>query len=357
MFDVIMMESQMLHKGISARQALGRLAALPPQAGASFCLTDSAGYFEGILTDASLRHGLAQGLSLDDPAVAFALSNPLTCVKGTFHAGILKAAREQGQAWVPVLDESEKVIQLLDTHHMKGYIPADVVLMAGGQGTRLRPFTEKIPKPLIEVGGRSLLAHNVRWLSRFGLTQFTVSVHYLAYLISNQLGDGTDFGVNIRYVLEDHPLGTGAALGLISSFQHDVILLMNADLLTNFDFDAFFAAFDASGADMAIATKPYSVSSNFGIVEVDSQQHLTRITEKPTFSYLANAGIYLIRRELVDLIPQNAYFDATDLIQMLLGKGKTIVSVPITQYWIDIGNPEDLMRARREIPFIPDLNG
>lgn len=336
---------------LSVSKAITLLSELDEQEAPMLFVVEWDNRLIGTFDDHELRKGLANGLSLDSPVTAF-----LDRSFYHLHLQDYLSSASLGQSkkrWVPVLDEEERLVRLLDTTKLSALLPLDVVLMAGGKGSRLHPLTESLPKPLLKIGDQTLLEHNIDHLSQFGLTDYSISVHFLAYKISSLLGNGEDRGVNIRYVMEDHPIGTIGALGLIDEYQHDTILLMNADLLTRIDLDAFYSHFLESGAAMAVATRPYSVSLPFGVMEVDDQLAVHGVKEKPNFTYQTNAGIYLIKKELVGLVPQNQPFDATDLIDAAIAEGQHVTAFPVLDYWLDIGNMEDYTRAQTDIQFLP----
>ena len=335
---------------LSAQQAIDLLSPLDQEGPQMLFIVELDNRLIGTFDDHNLRRGLAKGLRMDDPVTAF-MDASFDHLRESSHLSTADLSHSL-KRWVPVLDSKGRLVRLVDTQKLKAVLPLDVVLMAGGKGSRLYPLTENLPKPMLKIGDKTLLEHNIDHLTTFGLTTFSISVHFLAYKISRFLGNGAARNVNIRYVMEDHPIGTIGALGLIDEFKHDTILLMNADLLTTIDLDAFYRHFKKSGAGMAVATRPYSVSLPFGVMEVDQGLSVHGVKEKPHFTYQINAGIYLIKKELVDLVPQNQPFDATDLIEATITAGHKITAFPVLDYWLDIGNMEDYERAQTDIQFL-----
>lgn len=301
---------------------------------------------EGIITDAHIREALAKGYaSLTDPVGSFAGRDFPAIMPPDTGGAALRAARRMGLRIVPLLDETQRLIRFVDPAGTFALLPLDVVLMAGGMGRRLQPLTRDLPKPLLPVLGKTLLEHNLDRLQRYGIPEFFISVHHLAHKISGQLGDGASRGLQIHYVTEQQPLGTIGALSLIDTFKHGQVLVMNADLLSTFDAEAFFLEFQRLQADILIATAPYRIAVPYGVLDIGPQGQVQGLHEKPHLNQWINAGIYLIRRELLSMIPRDKAYDATELIQQAIQKGKRVFSWPLLEYWMDIGSPEDYARA------------
>ena len=224
----------------------------------------------------------------------------------------------------------------------------DVVIMAGGKGTRLIPLTENTPKPLLKVGNKPIIEYNTDLLASYGIKQITITVNYLSEQIIAYFKDNNKYLIDFNYVKEDQPLGTIAALKLIKNFKTDYILVMNADLLTNANFNEMFNNFLSKKGDALMATIPYKVNIPHGVVETKAG-FVTDLKEKPSYTYYSNAGIYIFKKEYLDLIPKNTFFNATDLIEVLLAKGKKIINYPILNYWLDIGKHEDFEKAQEDI--------
>jgi len=315
-------------------------------------VVDEEGHFLGTFQDEDVRGGLVKGFELGDAVRHFMKTDVFSIVEGYQEYLSIQSLRAQCIHWIPVLDEKGKIRRILDLRNCLALLPLDAVIMAGGRGQRLSPLTEQVPKPMLKVGGRPLLEANIDRLKRFGIHRVYVSVHYLADQISDYLGDGTERGVRLQYVYEDRPLGTAGALRLIDDFKHPHILVMNADLLTTIDFEAFYLSYIQSDADMAVATVPYTVSIPFGVLETNDANEVHELREKPNITYFVNAGIYLIKRELLHLIPADERFDATDLIQRVIDRGLKLVSFPILDYWLDVGKPEDYQRAQKDIQWL-----
>lgn len=231
-------------------------------------------------------------------------------------------------------------------------LPFEVIMMAGGKGERMRPLTQDVPKPLLELGGKPIAEHMIRRLSKFGVKYFTFCVNYLGDKIENHFGDGKRFRAEISYLYENEPLGTIGGLSMKDDFKFNDILVINGDLLTTINFEKFYTHFLDQDADLAVATIPYSISLPYGILDLDENRDVISVREKPAFTYHINSGIYLMRRDTCNLIPKATRFDAVDLIEVAMQKQLKVISYPLLEYWIDIGQMEDYRKAQKDIQFL-----
>lgn len=330
---------------ISVPQALIKLNGL--SSNAILFLVDDEGMLIGSLTDGDLRRGFIQGLSLDSHLRDFIQDNPKYILRGQYNLKEIIELRNGQFMIFPVVDELMKVISVVNFHSQRSYLPVDALIMAGGKGERLKPLTDRIPKPMLKVGDKPIIQHNVDRLKNFGIDDIWISVRYLGSQIIDHLGDGSENSIRIKYVHEEEALGTAGALALINDFKHDYVLLMNSDLLTNIDFEDFFLFFEGHNADFAVACIPYQINVPYAVMETNNFI-VTGFKEKPTFTHYSNAGIYLMKREVALLVPSNQLFNATDLMEKLINEGKKVVSYPFTGYWLDIGRHEDFEKAQRE---------
>ena len=220
--------------------------------------------------------------------------------------------------------------------------------MAGGRGQRLQPLTDATPKPLLKVGDKPIMEHNLDRLIMYGIDDFWVSVKYLGEQIEAYFGAGKQKNINIEYVWENDPMGTIGAVSKINNFKHDYVLVTNSDLLTNIDYEQFFLEFIKQGADLAVLTIPYQVAIPYAVLETERGE-VKSFKEKPTYTYYSNGGIYLIKRELLDFIPENNFYNATDLMEELIRQNKKVISFPFFGYWLDVGKHEDFEKAQIDI--------
>lgn len=219
-----------------------------------------------------------------------------------------------------------------------------VVILAGGKGTRLRPYTTIFPKPLMPLGDYPILEIVIRQLKYYGIKDIIIAVGHLKELIEAYFHNGEKWGVHIEYSLEDKPLGTSAPLKLINGLQ-ERFLVMNGDVLTSLDYRAFMDYHTASGACCTISMYRKPQKIDLGILEVNDDNTLYDYVEKPVLQYNVSMGVYAFNREILDYIPDNAYFDFPDLIKTLLKDNRKVVGCPFDGLWFDIGRPEDYEAA------------
>lgn len=303
----------------------------------------------GSITDGDIRRGLVRGLDLNSN-VQEAMQLNFKYLKYNYtDIDIIKEFKNQGIILLPILDNEMRLKRIINLQLLYSVLPIDVVIMAGGEGQRLKPLTDNTPKPLLLVGDKPILEHNIDRLINFGINKIDICVKYLGNQIVDYFTYSSKKIIDIKFHFEESKLGTAGALSKISEFQFDSILLMNADLLTNIDYEDFYREFRDSGADLMVASIPYTVNVPYAIFETNNDHEIISLQEKPTFTYYSNAGIYLIKRECIKLIPQNEFYNATDLIEKLIQTGKSVKYYPILQFWLDIGAMEDYKKANEFI--------
>lgn len=337
------------HIDIPVREALQKLNDLASDA--ILFLVDDHNQLLGSLTDGDLRRGFIKSLGFDDHLSHFIQSNPKFIQQGKYNVKEIIALRERFFTVFPVVNAQMQIINVVNFRHQKSYLPLDALIMAGGRGERLRPLTDTTPKPLLKVGGKPIIEHNIDRLSTYGIDDIWISVRYLGDQLVDFFKDGSEKALRINYVWEESALGTAGALALVEGLIHDHILMMNSDLLTTIDFEDLYLFFEEHHADFAVACIPYQVNVPYAVMEIRDNL-VTGFKEKPTFTYYANAGIYLMKRDVVEFIPRNVPFNATDLMQSLINNGKKVVSYPLVGYWIDIGKHDDFLKAEQDIKTI-----
>lgn len=221
------------------------------------------------------------------------------------------------------------------------------IILAGGRGTRLKPYTVTFPKPLMPVGDYPILEVIIRQLSRYGFCDIVMAVGHLKELIQAFFNDGRQWGVNISYSVEEKPLGTAAPLQLVENCE-DNFLVMNGDVLTDLHFDDFFQYHKDNGAVCTIASYKKPVKIDLGVLKAKENNELYDYIEKPTLHYSVSMGVYAFKKEVLNYIPANEYFDFPDLIKKLLKNGKKVLEYPFDGCWLDIGRPEDYESAAEE---------
>ncbi len=298
----------------------------------------------GTLTDGDIRRALIKGASLTDPIEIAMEKNFQSILFEEVTPSQIKTYRANGIKLLPCLDEGGTIKRIYDLVAKESILPIDAVIMAGGKGERLMPLTEKTPKPLLKVGGKSIIDYNVDRLMRYGVENIHITVNYLAEQIESHFSQERD-GIKISCIREKKYLGTMGSVKYIHNFHYETVLVMNSDLFTNVDLEDFYMHHIEQGADISVAAIPYSVYVPYGILKLDNKD-IKGVLEKPTYNYYANGGIYLIKRELFDLIPEDTFFDATDFIELLINQKYKVVRFPLIGYWIDIGKPEDFKKVQ-----------
>lgn len=305
----------------------------------------------GSLTDGDVRRSLIKGMDINKPVDLIIQRNPRFLNKSKIDITEVVYLRDNLFKIVPILDENHVVVNVINFGDIRSYLPIDVVIMAGGQGARLRPLTEKTPKPLLKVGDKCILEHNLDRLIFYGIDDFWITVNYLGQQIEDYFGTGTNKNYKIEYVWEKDALGTIGSVSKISNFKHDYVLVLNSDLLTNLNFEDFFLKFLESDADFAVVTIPYKVDIPYAVLETLEGQ-VKSFKEKPSYTYFSNGGIYLMKREVTELIPKNQFYNATDLMENLIYSNKKVISYPLNGYWLDIGKHDDFNKAQEDIKLI-----
>lgn len=304
----------------------------------------------GTITDGDIRRGLIKGYSLESDIEKFLFKEFKFLVEGEDNFSKISQFRKLKLKAVPLLNDKGQLINVYDFSVTKSILPIDAVIMAGGKGSRLRPYTETTPKPLLKVGNKEIISYNFDRLFQFGIVNQHVTVNYLGEQLVEYCKDYNS-DINFSMVHEENFLGTAGSLSLIDEFQNDIVLLMNSDLLTNIDYEDFYKSFVEKGADMMVASIPYNVDLPYAILDATNRK-VKSFKEKPSYTYYANAGIYLIKKELLSLIPKDKVYNATDLMEDVIDKGENLIHYPIRGYWLDIGKHEDFDKAQKDIAHI-----
>lgn len=335
----------------NARQALQLINELAIPNMAIFIINENEQLI-GSLTDGDIRRGLLAGYKIDEPVTKFMNANPKHLIDGENNFEKVNEFKLKGFRLVPVLDKDFKILKLIDLESLRSVIPVDVVLMAGGKGERLSPLTDSIPKPMLKIGDMPIIVRNIDRLANFGITNFHISVRHMADQIEQGIKEAKIDSTSINFVKEDKPLGTIGSLKLVKNFSNEVVILMNSDLLTNIDFQDFYQKFIDSNSDMQVATVPYHVDVPYAVMNINDHEEVLSFSEKPRFTYYSNAGIYIFKKELIELIPDDCAFDATHFMEAVIACNKKLSSYPILGYWLDIGRIEDFYKAQEDVKHI-----
>lgn len=307
-------------------------------------VVDDEGRMVGTLTDGDARRALISGANVHERIETVMNRNFNFIREGVGDIVVeLHKQRELKMKLVPILKEDNSIYDIVNLEELITKLPIDAVLMAGGKGDRLRPLTEKTPKPLLKVGEKSIIDHNIDRLISYGVQHISVTVNYLKEQLEEHFAQPHK-GVQIETVGEPQFLGTIGSIKFVKEFFNDTVLVMNSDLFTNINYEDFYLHFKEHEAEMSVAAVPYTVSVPYGIFDLEGRE-IQGLIEKPTYNYYANAGIYLIKRRALDEIPDGIFFNATDLIEKLISEGKKVIRFPLNGTWIDIGNPQEYAKA------------
>ncbi len=337
------MKNHLISKDISLLDALSAICNLAPEPLVLFVFNEK-NQIVGTLTDGDSRRALIKGASLNDKVEAIMHRDfNFMKVEDLDNVKEIKRQRELKMKLIPVLDSDSHIVEIINLEEHKTRLPIDAVLMAGGKGERLRPLTEKTPKPLLPVGEKAIIDHNIDSLISYGVKRISVTVNYLKEQLEEHFAEPRG-DVLVQTVREPKYLGTIGSIRFVKEFYNDTVLVMNSDLFTNINYEDFFLHYKEHDAEMSVAAVPYSVSVPYGIFDLEGH-NIQGLVEKPTYNYYANAGIYLIKRSALDEIPNDTFFNATDLIEKLIRKGKKVIRFPLNGTWIDIGNPQEYQKA------------
>ena len=330
-------------QAVSIREALVTLNQITSDT-QTLLVVDEDQKLVGTLTDGDIRRGLILGAELSDSVSTIMHKDFKFILECEYDVALVRKFRDKRILFIPVLDEKHHIVDVLNLKKMKSALPIDAVLMAGGKGERLRPLTEMTPKPLIKVGEKCIIDYNIDNLITYGVKHLNVTVNYLGEQLEEHFAEPRN-GVQVRTFREPKFLGTIGSIKFVDTFHNDYILVMNSDLFTDIDFEDFFLHFREHDAEMSVAAVPYNVNIPFGILDLDGR-NIKGLLEKPKYNYYANAGIYLIKKSALAEIPEDTFFNATDLIEKLIDLGKSVIRYPLKGTWIDIGQHADLAKAR-----------
>lgn len=300
----------------------------------------------GTLTDGDIRRGLLSGFSLSSPVDEIMNKDFQYALLNQEKTKIIDAMKNNIVRQVPVLDDERQVVDLILLSDLILPSPCNnaVVIMAGGQGKRLRPYTENCPKPMLPVDGKPMLEILLEQCIKEGFNRFYFSVNYLKHMIIDHFEDGSKWGVSIDYLHETKPLGTAGSLQLLPPSVNEAFLVLNGDVLTKLNPSQLLRFHDEHNAAATMCVRDHITTLPFGVVKTDGIDFLA-IEEKPSYHQLVNAGIYVVNPSLCQLISPGTRIDMPDLLQLAQKSGSRVVTCPIHEYWIDVGNSDALKKA------------
>jgi len=345
-------QEHIVNKDDEARRALRILDQLPDSASRTLFVLNNDGQMVGSVTDGDIRRGLLNDREISQSIEHFMNITFKYIQDGEDSLSKIKELKRANINLIPKLDKDLKILEILDLNITKTLLPFTALLMAGGRGERLKPFTDSTPKPMLKVGDKPILEINIDRLISYGVSEIYISVKYLKEQIMDYFGDGSSKGINIYYLEENDPLGTLGALAHIENIDHEDLLVMNSDLLTNIDFEDFYNFYKEQNAAMALASIPYHVSIPYAVLKT-SEHIVESFSEKPTYTYYSNGGIYLMKFALKAYITKGSFYNATDLMdKLILDSVSNLIHYPLLSYWLDIGKHQDFIKAQEDIQHI-----
>lgn len=305
----------------------------------------------GIVTDGDVRRGVLKGVVLTE-AISKIMNNKPLSANANLATEELKSIMQQRQILsLPLVDDEGCLVGLKTLYDTLNVEKREnpVFIMAGGFGTRLRPLTDNCPKPMLKVGGKPMLETLINCFKSHGFYKFYISTHYLPEVIMDYFGDGSEYDIEITYVHEEKPLGTGGALSLLPhSLPKEPLIMINGDILTNVDFAKILDFHVKQKSDATMCVRDYEIKVPFGVIEGDGYE-ITDIVEKPTYRYFVNAGIYIISRDIITSLPSKEYLDMPTLFERKQQAGFKTLKFPIHEYWLDVGRHDDFKKAQTDI--------
>lgn len=309
-------------------------------------VVDEKNCLKGTVTDGDIRRGILNEIELKAPVSSIMNAKPTIAYSSASKAEILGIMKAKGLRHLPILDAGDRVLKLefLDELIASAKRPNPVLLMAGGEGARLRPLTQDCPKPLLNVGGRPILETIILQLSSYGFHDFFISIHYKGEMIREYFGNGSKWGVSIRYLEEQEKLGTAGALNLLPEPPKSPLIVMNGDLLTKINFEQLLEFHIEQKAVATMGIREYDFRVPYGVVRLDGEQ-LTSIDEKPLQKFFVNAGIYVLDPSIFKDLARGRKIDMPELFRVAIERKEIVSAFPIREYWLDIGKPDDFERA------------
>ena len=311
-------------------------------------VTDENHQLIGLVSDGDIRRALLRGKNLEDSVIDILNEQPITVRKNESREDILAKAKKYRLSQLPVVDKNNTLLDVIDITRLATALSKSnpVILMVGGLGTRLRPLTDKIPKPLLKVGDKPILQTIIEQFKSHGFKNIILCVNYRSEMIKEYFGDGKEFGVNISYVDEPKRMGTAGALSLIKDIK-EPFFVMNGDLLTNINFEYLYKYHLSTNAEATMCVREYEYQVPYGVIEMKGNSIL-KITEKPIQNFYVSAGIYMLDPSVLKNIPEDQFYDMPTLFEDIMESSGRAVSYPIKEYWMDIGQMDEFEKANEE---------
>ena len=311
---------------------------------------DSESRLVGTISDGDIRKALLKGCSLDSPVLPHINRDCFSVLTSVSRVEVLDVMNARRFEQIPIVDEGNRVIGLHLLHDIVGNVPRPnwAVVMAGGKGKRLRPFTESVPKPMIKVAGRPILERIILHLVGVGIRRIFISVNHLSEIIEDHFKDGSDYGAEIEFLRENDPLGSGGAISLLPEIPEHPLLVMNGDLIADANCGDMINFHTQNDFYATMGVYSYFHQVPYGCVEI-KEDRLASLEEKPVLEKMVNAGIYVLSPRAVCAIPKNTSFPITTLFEDALSDNLPCGAFIIEKEWLDIGTPKQLRQAHGEL--------
>jgi len=303
----------------------------------------------GTLSDGDIRRALLNNISLSESIKNVYFKTPTVANINDTKEEIINICTIKKIHQIPIIDNRGNLVglEILDELIAKKTKPNKVILMVGGLGTRLRPLTENTPKPMLHVGGKPILQTIVEKFVSYGFVNIVMCVGYKSNIIQDYFSEGSKFGANIEYILEEKRMGTAGALSLLSVNPTEPFFVMNGDLLTNVNFEHLLDFHLTNNAMATMCVREYDFQVPYGVVNMKNGK-IRSIVEKPVHKFFVSAGIYMLDPKTIARIPENEFYDMPTLFEKLIENNENTVSFPVREYWLDIGRIEEYERANKE---------
>lgn len=303
----------------------------------------------GTISDGDIRRALLKNIPLTESVKKIYFRNPTVASINDSKEEIINICKLKKIHQIPIVDAKDNLVglEILDELITKEKKLNKVILMVGGLGTRLQPLTENTPKPMLEVGNKPILQTIVEKFAEYGYTNIVMCINYKAHVIKDFFGDGAQFGVSINYITEEKRMGTAGALSLLNHKMKEPFFVMNGDLLTNINFEHLHDFHLSNNSVGTMCVRDYDLQVPFGVVSTENTKILS-IDEKPVQKFFVNAGIYMLNPEVLDYIPQNKFYDMPTLFNKLISENEKVISFPLREYWLDVGQIDEFEKAKKE---------
>lgn len=340
-------EKLLVYKNYSVRQVL---EALNNGAKGIVFVVDESNKLIGSITDGDIRRAILKDVSMNDSIETIIHYNPVYIEKHMTRTEIKDIFIKKAVKQLPIVNKDKKIIDLISINDI--LLPEGrenpVMIMAGGLGTRLKELTKEVPKPMLKVGNDPMLQHIIRNFKDYGYNEILISVNYKGEIIENYFQDGYAYGVKIEYIREHKRLGTAGGIKLAKEYLGKPFFVMNGDIFTNLNVENMMNFHLENKYDITVGTRKHSFQIPYGVIDIE-ENNIRMLREKPVIDHMINAGVYCLNPSVIKYIPNDEYFEITDLINICIKNRLRVGSYEIKEYWMDIGRIEDYNRVNEDI--------